>query len=175
MDSKITIDNIQKWQNVKDGKPFEVIYLNTKSGSSYCAYPNTPGINLVGVGKTVVVHYKTNNWQGKEYRNVTRIMPAETVSTVPTVSTASTVSTTSVPSVSPAQQMISLLTGIKCLMETMLQNQSNMISTLATIKALTDHQEPHEPHDTHDIQEPAEPQFDIIPDADPNGSDCLPF
>ncbi len=172
MDSKITIDNIQKWQNVKDGKPFEVIYLNTKSGSSYCAYPNTPGINLVGVGKTVVVHYKTNNWQGKEYRNVTRIMPAETVSTVPAVSTAS------VPSASPAQpaqQMISLLTDIKCLMETMLQNQSNMIATLATIKALTDHQEPHEPHDTHDIQESAEPQFDIIPDADPNGSDCLPF
>lgn len=150
MQASIVIDNIQKWQNMKDGQPFEVIYLNTKNGSSYCAYPNTPGINLVGAGKEVVIHYKTNSWQGKEYRNAYRITPAETVSPVlpvspvsptsstpPTHSTLSsppTSSTPSTPSTQPAQQMISLLTNIKGLMETIVNNQASMI---AAIKALS--------------------------------------
>ena len=149
MQASIVIDNIQKWQNMKDGQPFEVIYLNSASGS-YCAYPNTPGIGLVGAGKKVVVHYKTNNWQGKEYRNAYRITPAETVSSVSSVSPVSPISTHSAPPTrplqpshpsqplqpsqqSPAQQMISLLTDIKSMMETLLQNQSSMISAAESL------------------------------------------
>ena len=121
----IIVDNIQRCQNVKDGIPFDVTYINATDGTSYTAYPSTPGINLVEVGKEIAVQFKSNTYNGRTYRNCSRIMPPQAVPPTQAVPPAQ-----AVPSAKPTpagQQMIKLLSDIKAMLEKMLQNQEAML------------------------------------------------
>ena len=120
----IIVDNIQRCQNVKDGIPFDVTYINATDGTSYTAYPSTPGINLVEVGKEIAVQFKSNTYNGRTYRNCSRIMPPQAVPPAQAVPSGKT---------TPAgQQMIKLLSDIKAMLEKMLQNQEAMLKAYPT-------------------------------------------
>lgn len=54
----------------RDGKDFEVTYINTYDGRSFSAYKNTPGLELLKEGETYTLFYRLNERNGKTYNNV---------------------------------------------------------------------------------------------------------